>query len=87
MAVGEGDFPRELLQEEDVGAGTMGEGGEGTDETRGGGGREVEGEEGRDGDVEPHAWHYRGGTCSLRGAAAISRSRRQLRRRRGRRHR
>ncbi len=30
MAVGEGDFPRELLQEEDGGAGTIGEGGEGT---------------------------------------------------------
>ncbi len=33
MAVREGDFPRELLQEEDVGAGTMGKGGEGMDET------------------------------------------------------
>ncbi len=49
MAVGEGDVCRELLQEEDGGAGTMGEGGEGTDKTQGGGGCEIEGEEGRDG--------------------------------------
>jgi hypothetical protein len=38
MAVGEWDFPCKLLQEEDVGPGTMGEGGEGTNKTRGGGG-------------------------------------------------
>ncbi len=60
MAVGEGDFPRKLLQEEDVGAGTVGKGGEGTDKMQGGGGCKIEGEEGQDGDVEPHAWHYWG---------------------------
>ena len=72
MAVGEGDVPCELLEEEDGGAGTMGEEGEGTDEMRGEGGHKIEGQEGRDGDGEPHVWRRRGGTCSWRGAAVIS---------------
>ncbi len=59
MAKGEGDVPRKLLQGEDRGAGTMGKGGEGTDELQGGGGRKIEGEEGQDGDGEPHAWRRR----------------------------
>ena len=51
MAKGEGDVPRKLLQGEDRGAGTMGKGGEGTDELQGGGGCKIEGEGGWDGNL------------------------------------
>ena len=48
MAAKEGDVHHELLQEEDGGVGTMGEGGGGTDETQGGGGCKIEGKGGQE---------------------------------------
>ncbi len=50
----------------------MGEEGRGTDETRGGGGRKIEGERGRDGDGERHAWLVRRNLLTERGLAAIA---------------